>query len=214
MRTGAGSTAFDALAGDDPRDDLHARIKAELVPGERLLWAGQPTRDTVDRASWQRWAIWFVAIASVLLAGLSIDKEPPLTTPTEKIGGGLVILGLVAGSIYAIAFVWTLHERSRERRSMRGTLYALTHQRAIRWSPAPGRRGVLIETIPAQSLGSVHRVECPGGVGDVKFGGNVPHGTFLGFDGIAEVRRVELLARSVLLGSEYQWRDQPMSEDH
>lgn len=203
----------DAPVGDLPEEWL-ARIKGEFLPGERCLWAGRPVRLEAEGTPWRVWAAWIVAFAGVgSVGGLAAGGGQPKDT-VEKTGLGILMLGLTGGVITVGMLVESLRDRAAERARRRRIVYALTDRRAIGWIPA-GRRAVEVATIPARSIGATHRVEYDDGTGDVVFSGNVPGVTFAGFLGVSDVRRVEALAREVLVDPDFRGFDalNPYHED-
>jgi hypothetical protein len=186
-------------------DDLVGRVKSELVPGERILWAGRSLRPPA-RAIHLRWLVVFlpIPVALFVLGLLSILGLRGGRRGDDDLGGTIVLLiisaAVAVGMLMGIADTWA------DRRLRPWNAYALTDRRAIVWLPKASG-AVEIFTYPARSIGLIHRTELPDGSGDVIFRGNVPHHAFQGFAGVAEVRRVEALAREVLIDPDYRYRE-------
>ncbi|HEX8203891.1 MAG TPA: hypothetical protein VF590_25675 [Isosphaeraceae bacterium] len=203
MDTSAGSRLGTPL--DDLPEDLRARIQSELVPGERLIWAARG----LPRTEVEGVPIWGCALVA---AGLFALSGASLAAYFGAWGGRLAGLGgwassgVLAGVLGALATMmailgWALDRDSR-RRSTR-SVYALTDRRAISWTPAEFQpQAVAIHSLGRGRVGHIHRVEHPDGSGDVLFGPR-PDGAEavarLGFRAIPEARRVEELARTILI---------------
>ena len=185
---------------DDLSDDVRARVKSELSPGERLLWAGvheqirEPMGCGVFGSAVMAVTGWIVLIFC-------------LTAPLYVRGGNndaYFGFGFIA-TIVAVLFsagVWASLERSRkERRERSRDTFALTNRRAILW------RGVHAEGTEVHSYGPenvvrVYRVEYPDGTGDLNLTLRPERESYTShspsFTRIRDVRRVEELARQTL----------------
>jgi hypothetical protein len=181
---------------DDLPDDLRARLKGELAPGERLLWAGRPLPKPVRVTSGYivaaMVALGFAAIFVVLLA-LPMPQPNQFEKPDQ---GGRVAAGIVSGFLAFLIIYFTIRGWQQKFATARGEvrrLYALTDRRAILWQPVIGSEAVTVTSYYPRLIEKLYRVENPDGSGDVKFSGAGPWGS--GFDNIADVRRVEDLVR-------------------
>lgn len=203
-----GSPAHDPGSIDDElSDDLRARVKAELEPGERLLWSARPF---VRQEGLSGKFVAGVLIAIVLSVVGGVSWSRVYWNPLGEVSGPLFFgccLGLV-DFFLVLGLVWNRFEKRSERARKANTLYALTDRRAIIWSPvpSPNRGAFRVDTIPRGGFAAVHRVEFPDGSGDVVFRDRVVGADFevfssLGFYGIAEVRRVEEQVRRTLIES-------------
>jgi hypothetical protein len=195
--------------GDDLPDESHARLKAELVPGERLLWAGRPRPQPV-RFGCGYGVACLSTITLLVLGGFSLAlalhviglRVPP---PDNSFTAGLVMCGL--GVLVGLATVASWFSQRKQREQAVHHLYALTDRRAIIWRPKFGSDGVEVFTYPRGVFGSLHRIEYPDGTGDVIFFRPRPEDDLsyirpTGFERVAEVRRVEELIRRFLVGPE------------
>ena len=196
---------------DDLPDDLRARIKGELAPGERLLWAAK----AVPRA-WEKGtnypAMLLFAGGFATLGALCIGAFfGPLAARLRGVEGLLFVAGLVAGFV-AFCILATIFatiggqswQALKGRRDV-AKAYALTDRRAIIWAPVVDSEAITVWSYPRRQAGQVHRVEFPDGSGDV--GVDAPKGAkgdvswdSLKFEGVADVRRVEALVRATLIG--------------
>jgi hypothetical protein len=186
----------------DLDDVQRAALKAELDPGERILWAeraGAPPSPTVAK---------FPAFFAAVLCGLSgfaltvmygIYGNPNLH-PTQR----AILLVMPPAAIGAMSLVglsvsWFHHERRKWVRSR--TFYALTDHRAIVGSDARFPGEVAIGFFTREMFDDTRCIEYGNGSGDVFF---VKHDDVVwpewGFLGISASRHVEGLVRQVLLG--------------
>lgn len=196
------------VIADDLPDDLRGWIKSELAPGERLLWAAQSVpspRSIRGYVVGAGFGVGLVCAGAVCLAGF-IGGFGRL--PSSDRGVYLAIFGLLAGIVGSLVLLGTIgswFEGQSERRRAAQRLYALTDRRAIIWRPRADPEAVEIHSIHRGEIDRVHRVEHPGGAGDVHFSraGGLSNGSWppLQFEMIPEVRRVEELSRRTLIGS-------------
>ncbi|MFO0951326.1 MAG: hypothetical protein U0835_09280 [Isosphaeraceae bacterium] len=187
-------------------DELRALLKAELVPGERLLWAGQPVpwREPVGCG-----LVGSGVLAGVLLSATALCLVQVFANPFAETAG-LVTLGvitLVFGVIVAIAVASNLARRRRTRKARHRILFALTDRRAILWRPETESAGTSVISFRTGEVARVHRVEFEDGSGNVVFTPREPPHRYefphlSGFERIAEVRRVEEMARRILVDSQ------------
>jgi hypothetical protein len=194
---------FEAALGDDLPDDLLARIKAELEPGERVLWAAKslgPHRESGSPWGCLGWSLFFLAVSA---SAFFLTYGPPRSRVRE-IEGFLLSAGLLAG-IVGISFVavtmvsWV----SNLRRSWttKPPWHALTDRRAIVWESQVGSAGIAVHAYARGTVKGIHRIEFPDGTGDVIFStSQIPaYEIQCGFLRIPEVIRVEGLTRDYLL---------------
>jgi hypothetical protein len=198
---------FHEPDGFDPAlaDELWARIKAELQPGERLVWSalGRPAR----RSGCARAVASALAAAGLATAGWALAAFLGLGHVPVRDGGVLVLggVGLLVGGLLTAGLVAEWRNVRADPCRLAGGLYALTDRRAIIWRRSPYRRGAVEVTSLARGrAGIVRRVEDADGSGDVLFsvldqatidGPAIAHG----FERIADVRRVEDLVKRTLL---------------
>ncbi|HWE40046.1 MAG TPA: hypothetical protein VG406_26075 [Isosphaeraceae bacterium] len=181
---------------DDLPDDLRARLKAELAPGERLLWAGRPSPKPVQvTKGYVIAALVALGLAALCVALLALPMPPPDRFEQPDKGSRIVLalgIGFLALMIALLTVaVWNSKVAGARREARR--LYALTDRRAVVWKPIPGSEAVTVTSYHPRQIEGLHRVENPDGTGDVLFSGSGAWGT--GFHGIADVRRVEDLVR-------------------
>lgn len=193
---------FAALPGE-----LRARIEAELAPGERLLWAAQsgskPAAALLDPIK--------PGLLGLIALGISLVATwfgvfPPASLQGKDISG-LVVVGFVAAMVALIAFAvgagaWT--RRRDNQRPDRRQLFALTDRRAVTWEPEDRAGGIEVYSIEPIHVRTVHRLEYADGTGEIRidfFGDASGEAPWLPrkFVGIVDVRRVEALAREVLI---------------
>jgi hypothetical protein len=197
----------DRSSADDLPEDLAGLVKPELQPGECLLWAsrarGRPPGfiPTPIRSS------LFAVLSLGTSAGAGYLMFGPLRTRFERVDGlvtGIGLIAFVAGLIAAFVASCTFLDKWWPRGLIPGNIYALTDRRAIIWVPVRGSKAVEVHAYTRGSVRSIHRLEYPDGSGSVRF--DYPTEEYLGrppgFDEIADVRRVEVLARRTLIEPE------------
>jgi hypothetical protein len=185
-------------------DAIRSRVKSELHPGERLLWASKslprvasPGVGTII-TSLLALGLFTYAVASVSLL---------VQNPSGPIGP-FITFGVISGFVclcLVLGLFGSWHQRRTERMKAAETFYALTDHRAIIWRPSYKKGAVEIHTMPRGKVVNVHRIEYADGHGDVIFShqrvGQDDFGEWrpIGFEGVVEVRRVEELVRRTLL---------------
>lgn len=196
----------DEVGGDLP-DDLRGRIKSELIPGERLLWAAR-ARPRRPRFSFA-YLVWYLIATIILgLGGFSLAAFWGAFGYRDEDDAALK-LGFAAGVVgFFVTVVTTCVWASRRAQWARtaNTLHALTDRRAIIWTPVMNSDGIEVHTIERGRVEKIHRVEYPDGSGDVILtypGDSVAYNPDfvperVGFKDIPEVRRVEDLLRKTL----------------
>lgn len=194
---------------DDLPDDLRGRVKAELEPGERLLWAEKAGRNAWDSATNYVGLLTFSAGFLGLCVVCMVAFFGPLAGRLRGIenllfaagvGAGFIAFCLLASVVGTLgSWSWRLLKRGR----FGPTYYALTDRRAIAWTPVPDSEAVTVCSYPRRRSGRVQRVEYPDGSGDVVVTGSGEGESSwdaLTFEGVADVRRVEALVRATLIG--------------
>src|SRR5688500_4637586 len=192
--------------------DVASRMQAELEPGEKLVWLGQPLPRLMARRAWliTLFGIPFTAFAAfwiVMAGGAAVFTRDiaPGGGPFRFFGVCFPLFGLpflVVGVGMLFAPLWA-------RRTAARTAYALTDRRAI------VRRGrafgsVDVRSYRPQDLPSMSRHERADGSGDLVFqevyssyrdsdGDRHTRHQRFGFIGVENVRAVEDLVRKTLL---------------
>ncbi len=198
------NAGFFAAGGDEIGDGLdellRARVKGELEPGERLLWAGRsmPPRPKSAMAH----VVWF--IVGMLFLGFGLfgiihslsTPRPPLNPGDQTMGAGLVF-GVIGGIILTVTIASAVAKRLQAARET-GVCYAVTDRRAISWEPEENGDAVRVQSSPKGRIGDVVRVERPDGSGSLEFTlarNPDDYWSPAGFKHIQEVRRVEQIVR-------------------
>ncbi len=199
----------EELVGDLP-EELQGRIKAEVSPGERVLWAacGGPIDGATASTSWTGLFIgagfW---VASALLLAAFFGAFGSRFRQVEDFLAGAGVLAGIIGLLCVLGMVGSWIDRRAERKRRVETLFALTDQRVIFWKGQPGTAAIAVYSYPLSSIHNVHRVEMPDGSGSVRFSiepkqtswdGSYAWERPTGFEGIPDVRRVEALVREHL----------------
>ena len=175
---------------------LQQRLRAELKPGESLVWAGQPSPDRFMRDGFKTWFFFlpWTAFAIYWMAGASgfhwprFDREWDLF---PLFGLPFLFIGLGGMSMP----YW-------KRREARSTIYAITNRRAI---TIEGAKSITVKSYLAADIADLERTEHQDGGGDLvlrKEGYRDSDGdkqtSRYGFFAIADVRRVEQLIEALL----------------
>jgi hypothetical protein len=200
----------------DIPDDLIARIKPELRPGERLVWAGRPIRRPPLSMVNVYWAAGCLGLGYLLTAFFLALFFGVATTWIEPLDV-FKILGSTLGALSGLATIcWTaggisdLIERGRVPRES----YALTDQRALIWQPGETRGSIQIFSHDRGHFDRVYRQERPDGSGDLVFDSSLKRFNPgpRQFREVADVKRVEALARQFVI-AETQDKDDPTTTD-
>jgi hypothetical protein len=194
------SATTEGAAAPDPL----ATARAEMAPGETLIWADRPT----PRAS----RIWPMMLFGMLVFGFALFW----TAQAWQAGGAIAIFGLPFLGIGAVllAAPWWRPKRARH------TVYAISDQRLLIIRGWPTR---VVQSFAPQDIGRLERHEREDGGGDLIFleedepqvlGGR-HHARRrwrrrrIGFLGIAEVRRVEAAVRALQRGEADATHERP-----
>jgi hypothetical protein len=195
--------SFDTLT-----DDLRACVKGELEPGERLLWAArsEPLFQNVGFAFYAFSALTIVLL-SLGLIGMSRGLNRQRVNDGSEMVAGMVFTGGASAVFLGLIGKWRSRVKEHDRASR--ALYAITDRRAIIWAPEAMGSAVRVRTIPRGEIYNLVRVEEPDGSGSVLFSNTKDETREIdvqwypfGFRHVPEVRRVELLVRNNLMGSE------------
>jgi hypothetical protein len=200
------------LSPDSLPPKVAARVEAELQPGEKLVWLGQPSpwRGFVASLFVAGIGLFFVGFALVwflltgglaLLTGAAAGNQPEAGALPAAFLGCFSLCALpfvLVGALLLGAPLWSRYAAKR-------TCYAITDRRAILWEPRAFGAWQVRSYGPG-SLRELSRVERADGWGDLILdeyqtrdsdGGR--HITRRGFFGIPNVHEVERLLRQTLI---------------
>jgi hypothetical protein len=187
-------------------DDLRARVKCELEPGERLLWAARCDTSPEPRGV----GFYVVCIVTLFFLGMGLFFAAPPRAgrragDDSTIGVGLVFLGIDCLLMMGLIASW--NGRRTLRRQMTNTLYAATDRRVILWAPEPKDDAIRVQALGRGQFKNLARIERPDGSGTLEFYGtraDVDFGYYhsFRFAGVPDVRRVEQIVRNNLMTSE------------
>ncbi len=183
------------MHNNDLPGDVAALLEAELQPGERITWVGQPIPGRFARGSigivlfgipWTAFAIFWIAGASGFhLPDFSNGSElfPLFGVPFVLIGFGML------SSPY-----WMRRKAGR-------TAYVITDKRALILDGGSWR-STTIRSFEPHRLGDIRRVQNPDGSGDIIFerpwaSDGSKQTTDHGFLAIQDVKNVESLIRKL-----------------
>jgi hypothetical protein len=195
------SDGFDLLS-----DELRARVKSELEPGERLIWADR-SDPPLEPIGMGFYVLAAIAVISMILGTIGVLR------PNRRPDDSAFTFGLIAWSIAGLIVIGLpakMVSRDKQRRRDRAVCYAITERRAIIWTPESKGNAVRIRTFPRGEIRSLVRVQHPDGSGSVLFNSEASDENFYvpiewrspGFLHIADVRRVEQIVRNNLIGSD------------
>ena len=203
----SGSTSVDGF--DSLTDDLRARVKSELEPGERLLWAARSEPPAV-RFGFGFYALGVIAAVLLILGAIGMLRalDSGRSSDGSEVVAGMIFAGI--SSVIIIGLIGNRVSRVDQWSRAASVCYAITDRRAIIWTPVPKSNAVRIQTIPRGDIRSLVRVENPGGSGSVLFstGGDSRSGEIHvdwyphGFRNVPDVRRVEQIVRNTMLKDE------------
>lgn len=181
----------EGAAAPDPL----ATARAEMAPGETLIWADRP----LPRVS----LVWPMVLFGMLVFGFALFW----TAQAWQAGGAIAIFGLPFLGIGAVllAAPWWRPKRARH------TVYAISDQRLLIMRGWPAR---VVQSFAPQDIGRLQRHEREDGSGDLIFlEEDVPQvlggrhharrrwrRRRIGFSRIAEVRGVEAAVRALQRG--------------
>lgn len=204
IATSSDTAGFFAAGGDEVGDGLdellRARVKGELEPGERLLWAGRsmPPRPRFGVAyfAWFTVAMLFLGFGLFGIIHALSAPRPQFNNddPSMAMGTALSVIG---GIILTVTIASAVAKRLQAARET-SVCYAVTDRRAISWEPEENGDAVRVHSWPKGRIGDVARVERPDGSGSLEF--TLAKDTRFywppaGFKHIQEVRRVEQIVR-------------------
>lgn len=150
---------MEADASTGLSESNRAALMAELLPGEALLWAAEPSSGMRVAG----FAIWLVAIPFTVFGLLwsALTLLPLLFGEPGRAGW----LGLVA-ALFGLPFLGVgliaLRKPFALRRAANNTVFAFTDKRLIRLVHAKARE---VSEVPMDSIGSVDMVEYSDGSG-------------------------------------------------
>jgi hypothetical protein len=198
--------ANDDLA-TDLTEDLRARVKSELEPGERLLWSSRsvppPAAIGARYFIFGTIALVLFALGLVAIAYTLGGPRPVFANRESTIPLGLFLCG-VGGVMFALTVAVGWGSRVELRRKA-NVCYAITDRRAIVWLPEPQPDAVRVISLRRGRIKSVERVERGDGSGNLEFSWpriHHSHWRLSGFEHIPEVRRVEQIVRNNLMQDE------------
>jgi hypothetical protein len=170
---------------------LQQRLRAELKPGESLVWSGQPDPGRYMRDGFKLWFFFIPWTAFSVFwifgaMGFQMPKFESWWNAFPLFGLPFLLIGIGGLS----APLWL-------RRKARSMVYAVTSQRAI---TIEGATSITVRSYLASDIGDLERVEHADGSGNLvlrsesyRDGDGDRQTRKHGFFAIADVRRVEKL---------------------
>ena len=178
--------------------DLARHAAAELRPGERLIWAGRPTRVPPMSLAGCVAAVGCLGVA-YLLTGLMVAAYLGLYLPRIEPNESHAIFSTIFVVFSVLATIaWFIGGISDfvERHKVAREVYAMTDRRILIWAPGAKRGSTQVVSHDTGHFDRLIRDERPDGTGDLAFSnsrGRRNPGP-CEFREIADVRRVEALA--------------------
>ena len=178
-------------------------VKPELLPEERLLWAGRPIDGKIDIPLFDLPPAFIFALFSTVIAccvGIYVTNRDPILPSGFWATVYLIsLISTLTALISGVRLAMDLISRLGVRQQIARQSYAITDRRVIVWQPKHRSRGVEIRSLARGRLGSVRRVQHPDGSGDVLFR-SLDHATpqTEGFFRIPDVRHVEEILREAM----------------
>jgi hypothetical protein len=175
---------------------LQQRLRAELRPGESLVWAGQPNPDVYMQSGYRLWfffAPWTLICLALISAALDF-RLPRFDSPSS-------FFPLIVGVPFLLAGFGFLSSPLRLRRKARSIVYAITYQRAI---SIEGAKPSAVKSYLPCNVRNVELNEHADGSGDLILvtehyrDSEGDHRTTHGFFSIDNVRYVAKLFESVI----------------
>jgi hypothetical protein len=194
--------AAEADFGDGLVEDLRARVRSELEPGERIIWAarGIPRPLATIRVFPALFAAFLCGVSGFALTVL-FGIYGALDMPPGQMLFLLCLAPAALGCTAAIGMAWSWLRHRLWQRLIAGSLYFLTDRRAIiawkkRWTD-----DVMLDIWTADMFNGTLCIEHGDGTGAVYFrrDGEVL-APYSSFEGIKDASRVEVLIREILLG--------------
>jgi hypothetical protein len=188
---------------DGLTDDLRARVKSELQPGERVLWAAHSNPPIEPRGL----GFYFVCMITLVIFAIGLFFiTPPRVGPNagggSTFGVGLVVLGI--DSLFMMSLIAGWNGRRTHRRQMSNTCYAISDRRVIIWVPELKGDAIRVQALERGQFKYLIRTERPDGSGTLEFSA-APRDADFGYyhrftlANIPEVRRVEQIVRNNLM---------------
>jgi hypothetical protein len=187
-------------------EDLRARVKEELEPGERLLWA------SLSQPPSTRLSMGFLLLSATTLILLFFGAMA-IANSLDHFGsraddGSAMPLGIflcTIGCLFLMILIASWNNRRIERRDRRKVGYVVTDRRAVVWVPDSKTDATRVYTVSRGQIRNLVRVERANGSGDLEFYGDregVDYNWYpFAFKYVPEVRRVEQIVRNNLMSS-------------
>jgi hypothetical protein len=192
--------------GSEVSQDLRARVKRELEPGERLLWATMSRPRPIPLGAkfflgCAAFPVFIIVAAAAFANGFGHLGAPPRANEAAPVMLGMIMVTFAIMLTAGLSITW--FSRPADARRISQTCYAVTDRRAILWVPDAKTDAVRIISVRRGEIESVIRAERPDGSGDLEmwtrgYVGHFPWHPF-GFRNVPDVRRVELIVRNNLV---------------
>lgn len=202
-----GDGLFPAISddlGDGLAEDLRARVKSELEPGERLLWVARsvPPPVRTGKGSFIAFGIGLLLAACGVLVIFRSFSRPRFRDDSAVDGLLLTLLGAATVIATILVRVFAGWQRVRQAHSY----YAVTDRRAISWIPEAKDGSIRVRSLGRGRIQDIARVERPDGTGTLEFFLSPANPEYPvakeEFKHIPEVRRVEQIVRNNLMTPE------------
>jgi hypothetical protein len=187
-------------------DDLRARVKRELEPGERLVWAAW-SNPPVEPHGVGFYVVRMITLGFLVLGLYLIVPRRHVRHWDDGSGKVVGIGALLISGLAIMSMTANWNNRRKERRRQMGTCYAVTDRRAIVWAPELDGRAIRAQAMRRPLVKNLVRIERPDGSGHLGFSDEPVALAFgyyhqFAFAHIPDVRRVEQIVRNNLITSE------------
>ncbi len=186
---------FEGILNDDGR----SRIKSELKPGERLLWASGSFPESELKPNDELGCLPILSVVALVSWALGIGagflkQERPQEWLYCVIAAAFII-GIAASVIAIAGFVSIRRSRKVDHRRSRLALQAITDRRVIVWKPDFGGTRVTVVSFSLAEIQRVWRVERDGQGFEVGFSLRGPSREEDQYTTLEEFQRFNLMER-------------------
>ena len=177
-------------------EHLQQRLRAELKPGESLVWSSQPNADQFMKSGFLLW-LFFIpwTVISLIWIASALNFQLP------QFNGGQNLFPLL-GIPFVLIGIGGLCTPIWRKRHARSIIYAITNQRAI---TIEGVKSFTVKSYSPSDISMLERHEGPDGLGSLilksesyRDSDGIQQTTQYGFFAIENVRAVENFVQNLI----------------